>query len=132
MYKLAIVFLVLFIPTVVRGQVDEKKLSALAKARYDAAKKAYQQFVFINKIGQIDVASQYLLSKNLLRAQLDVEKGDPVPAYQAHFDRLKALKKTVKHWNLDEEKRYLVEVFVLEAELWLETAKTMGKPKKGR
>lgn len=107
---------------------DEKKVADLAQKRYDAAEKAY-------KAGPRDdnLPINYLLSVRLLAAHKDLKSDSEIAAYQAHYNRMSKLDARIQALALagaarPEETAYS-QLFVVEAEFWLERAK-LKKTKK--
>jgi hypothetical protein len=103
---------------------------ALAEARVNAARKAYQETDTLYREGRIrDVDRVYLWSQRWLESERDLssKKADQVAAFEAHWKRMKNLEESVR-------KRYkvgaaaaielpAVEYYRLEAEVWLVKAK---------
>jgi hypothetical protein len=111
----------------------QETLAELAKARFKAAEKAFQEFVSSEIGGLRDYQMYYSLSKRLLEAQrdLDSSRENQLRAFEAHFNRMVNLEKTInkriREVGLDPRGRYEGEYFRIEARFWLEKAKVKVK-----
>jgi hypothetical protein len=109
---------------------DPSVPKALAEARVNSARKAYEETVKLYREGRIrDVDRVYLWSQRWLDAERDLnsKKADQVAAVEAHWKRMKKLEESF-------QSRYkvgaaaaielaAVEYYRVEAEVWLVKAK---------
>ena len=115
----------------VAGSDDQgdKTIGDLAKAKLEAAKKAYEKILENEKlVTGVLPNSHYTWSKHWLEAELDLAKtrAERVKAYSGHLDRLNAMIKNYKAELQIAGKATLppeIEYYRLEAELWLAKAK---------
>jgi hypothetical protein len=104
-------------------------LRALARARFEAARAAYQAAVEALRVGRGDAEKVYLWSRRTLKAQqaLGGKKPERVAACAAHLERMEALRKlTVSRYHSGIT-TYAEVVgtgyYVAEARLWLAEAR---------
>ena len=112
-----------FLLLVPSAQGDEKRLAELAKSRYETAAKTYQE-LFRDGVYARDLIAHYTLSVHLLNAERDYKTDKHIDAYQSHYDRMKALEDSEKKRESIGSRRAIVESFRIEAEHWLERAKS--------
>jgi hypothetical protein len=127
---------------------ETKELSAMTKARADAARQAYEirwarfsenlrNSRFPNNPRDADVESLYRWSRRWLESERVDKKADRIAAYQAHLNRIKdvanCVNKAVEQEKADTQISAVREVvwievlatkfYLAEAELWLAQAK---------
>jgi hypothetical protein len=111
----------------------QETLAELAKARFKAAEKAFQEFVSSEIGGLRDYQMRYSLSKRLLEAQrdLDSSRENELRAFEAHFDRMvdleRKINERIKERGITATARYEGEYYRIEARFWLEKAKVKVK-----
>ena len=111
----------------------QETLAELAKARFKAAEKAFQEFVSSERGGLTDYQMRYSLSKRLLEAQRDLDstRENELRAFESHFDRMvdleQKIKKRIREGGITATARYEGEYYLIEARFWLEKAKVKVK-----
>jgi len=129
---LGVVFGVGLISTAVAAPapVDARILPELAKARLDAARKAYElSWGKYEKGVTVDVEKLYIWSCRWLDSQraMSDKKADEVAAVEAHLNRMKKLEELVKKkYDADSAAAAdyaATQFYRTEAEIWLSQAK---------
>jgi outer membrane protein TolC len=112
------------------GPAGPQTPAALAKAKVEAAAKAFETAEKSYATGQSTAEQVYLWSRRWLEARRDLadNQAERAAAVEAHLGRLQMLRKTItaryKVGNAPYAEVTGAEFYVVEAELWLAQAKT--------